>query len=491
MGNNLLYDLVLSLTQNEKRYFKLMAAQQGGDDPSQSVKLFDAISKQGVYDETILKKKFKRFAALKLYLYDFILKSLTQYNHQSFEAIRIRKLLDEGEVLQRKGLYAQAIKRLEKAEKMAEESGASFVLHDILRLKLSCLSMIGAFPASYEEMNAMLAKLSEEMVKMNQTNFIFTKSISLVHWSMHLKGKVGNEVKLNDIIDASFIDLEKDLCGRFNKHYYYRTLKMYYDELGDTKKWKESSLQHIEVFEEDVAFQNRLPSNYFHALSTLLSFYAQEKCEKEAEKIMTKAIAFLNNKNSLYTNKINDLAHISCTYFNLLLQSNDSVKIKEQQSSLMQQYVEGKNAINVYARQWMKHLIAMSFMLEKNWKEALKWNNELINYEKFGASHFLFFEGYLQNILVHYRLGNNDYVERLCQSVHKIVAREQVLSKDEKTLLQSFQKLSRDQFKENDFEHMLNAAKALTHKNSFIYNYVEEWIIEEVKVKPIISTFRA
>ncbi len=482
MGNNQLFDLVHSLTQSEKRYFKLMAAQQSGEDKSDGVKLFDALCKQSIYDEFLLKKKFKgsgvekRFSALKIYLYDLILKSLAQYNNQSFASIKIRKYLDEGEVLQRKGLYAHAIKRLEKAEKLADEAGASFVLHDILRLKLSCQSMIGSFPSTYEEMNGQLARLDEEMLKMNQTNFIFTKSISLVHWCMHLKGKKGNAVELKNIIDDTFIHLEKSLCGRFNQHYYYRTLKMYYDEAGNNEMWFKSVLKHVQIFEEDVAFLNRLPSNYFHALSSVLNYYVSTKNEAAAEKIMMKAKSFLENNNAMYTNKTNDCAHLFCTYFNMLLRGGDTLKIAAYRTQLLTQYNEGKGVINLYARLWIKHLLALSYMKETNWKEALKWNNLLIHHDQFGKSNFLYFEGYLQNILLHYHLKNYDYIERLSKSVFKIVGSDQDMSSQEKSLLLFFHQIGKNQNFIGDQKQLLSDCAVLQERNHFIYDFLQNWM---------------
>ena len=52
-----LYQLIKSLTNNEKRYFKLFASLQSGK--KNYLRLFEAMDKQQVYDEGKVKEPFK------------------------------------------------------------------------------------------------------------------------------------------------------------------------------------------------------------------------------------------------------------------------------------------------------------------------------------------------------------------------------------------------------------------------------------------------
>ena len=58
--SNALFDLIKSLTPNEKSYFKKNAYKQekGGKNPY--LQLFDAIDKQAEYDESKLLRKFAK-----------------------------------------------------------------------------------------------------------------------------------------------------------------------------------------------------------------------------------------------------------------------------------------------------------------------------------------------------------------------------------------------------------------------------------------------
>lgn len=73
-----LFRLVKSMSKSEKRYFKLFASMQGKN--KKYLLLFDAIDRQGVYNESALKEELKQekfvrqLAVTKGYLYNLILK---------------------------------------------------------------------------------------------------------------------------------------------------------------------------------------------------------------------------------------------------------------------------------------------------------------------------------------------------------------------------------------------------------------------------------
>ncbi|MDQ3021512.1 MAG: hypothetical protein M3R36_13225 [Bacteroidota bacterium] len=78
-----LFQLIKSLTQSEKRFFKVYASLHHiKGDENKYFKLFNAIDKQKIYDEELIRKQFgnekflKQLFVVKNYLYHTILKSL-------------------------------------------------------------------------------------------------------------------------------------------------------------------------------------------------------------------------------------------------------------------------------------------------------------------------------------------------------------------------------------------------------------------------------
>ena len=59
-SSDFIHRLVHSLSRSEKRYFSLFAQRHAIGGKSNYLALFEAINKQGVYNEEALKKKFSK-----------------------------------------------------------------------------------------------------------------------------------------------------------------------------------------------------------------------------------------------------------------------------------------------------------------------------------------------------------------------------------------------------------------------------------------------
>ncbi|MEZ5014288.1 MAG: hypothetical protein R2794_08360 [Chitinophagales bacterium] len=120
-----LHRLIRAMDKTERGYFKKYAQAYGPAESKNYLMLFDAIERMEEYDEEAILRTFagepfiKQLSVAKNYLFDLILKSLRAYKAQSSKYMRIHALMENGEILYDKGLYKQALKTWEKAEKMA------------------------------------------------------------------------------------------------------------------------------------------------------------------------------------------------------------------------------------------------------------------------------------------------------------------------------------------------------------------------------------
>lgn len=119
-----LHELIHSMSRTEKRYFKLFAKMQGKAD-NNYIRLFDAVNKQDIYDEEVLKRKFakriKQFGSTKFFLYKLILKSLRIFHSEDSVNYSVADQLREADLLIRRNLYEQANKLLDKCIETSEE----------------------------------------------------------------------------------------------------------------------------------------------------------------------------------------------------------------------------------------------------------------------------------------------------------------------------------------------------------------------------------
>lgn len=115
---DVLFDLVRSLTKNEKGYFRKYTSKTGQASDKNYLLLFDAIDKQSQWDEPALVKKFskgkfmKNFSEAKGYLRTHLLKALKEYHHKKSVKALIRENLDYVELLYNRGLYNLCAKYL-------------------------------------------------------------------------------------------------------------------------------------------------------------------------------------------------------------------------------------------------------------------------------------------------------------------------------------------------------------------------------------------
>ena len=142
-----LHKLIKSLSQSEKRFFKIYASRHIIGEGNNYVKLFDAIADQKNYNETAIKEKFakesfmNRFAAVKNYLHQLILKSMRNFHTASTIDIELKEMLIDIDFLYQKGLYKQCQKIHTKAEKLAIETDKKTRLLEILEWKAKLLQV--------------------------------------------------------------------------------------------------------------------------------------------------------------------------------------------------------------------------------------------------------------------------------------------------------------------------------------------------------------
>lgn len=121
-----LFELIKSLTPEEKRHFKLSAKYGTAKN---YLKLFDALDKQEEYDEKAFQAKYKNEAwiknlsATKKYLYELILKDLQNNHHHESVTIAVLGEIQKIAILHKKRLFEQAKFILEKALVFVEQHG--------------------------------------------------------------------------------------------------------------------------------------------------------------------------------------------------------------------------------------------------------------------------------------------------------------------------------------------------------------------------------
>src|SRR5882757_6478428 len=145
-GNDNLFRLIKSLSKTEKAYFTKFAERHVIGEKNNYLKLFDAIDKQTVYDEKKMlreEKYIKQLPYLKNYLMDIILKSLQVFYSDHTQEHRVRRMLDDAWLLNKKGLYDLCYDVLEKIKKESYNTISGSAFMDAARLEERVFAITG------------------------------------------------------------------------------------------------------------------------------------------------------------------------------------------------------------------------------------------------------------------------------------------------------------------------------------------------------------
>ncbi len=156
-----LFQLIQSLSQSEKRYFKLFAGRHVIGDKNKYELLFDFIDEQtksGQYNEEEIIQKLgsgetKNFASAKHYLYDLILRSMRLCHEERSKVENINQRISDIKFLIDKGLYSKCRQLIASTKKecYAIDNYVSLVELLYFERRMLRLSLDKHAPARFEE----------------------------------------------------------------------------------------------------------------------------------------------------------------------------------------------------------------------------------------------------------------------------------------------------------------------------------------------------
>lgn len=183
-----LFQLIKSLTKSEKIYFKKWVAGFRQERPPAYLALFEAILIAQPPDDDALRLIFSEgrsaayYPTLKQYLYDKLLAALHQYQQEQQLPTKAERLKREAELLIRRELHSQGLKRLQKARKLGYQLEYYTFLIDVLRLENHTLGMfklnegVVRKKAINEEIRKLLGYLEQEQFYFECYDQLYTYS---------------------------------------------------------------------------------------------------------------------------------------------------------------------------------------------------------------------------------------------------------------------------------------------------------------------------
>jgi tetratricopeptide (TPR) repeat protein len=382
-----LFELISKLSKAEKRYFRL-SQNKLGKGSKDYMKLFDFLLTQSKHDEQSLKTHFEnesfaqRLPAVKMYLYQSILKSLRPLSREVTVVQRVQNLIIDTDFLYKKGLYDQCIILLSRAKRMADEHEINFLRLQILRIQRQYAV------EHYKEMKLFSPiDIREEELRILKQMEMINVNEGLANALHNMLFKEGSIRTIQEIGEIKRIHKEAkriEASSRIAFRSAFLNLYLNGDTnfvLGDYDLAIEYGMKQIQIWEDNPQQLEKNPTDYIKSFNTL--FQRALRCGQDE--------VFLSNIARLeqFMDKIKvqksipyevlGFIRISSNYLYYFTKTGQFDKAIEYYHSIDSQMTYYLDFMEEGTLIEQRFLIAYAYFGNGDYQEAKKWLNRILN----------------------------------------------------------------------------------------------------------------
>lgn len=441
-----LFQLVKSLTKQEKRYFKLFAARHVIGKENKYVQLFDAMDKQDQYDEVKIKKKFKgqtfikQLHVTKNYLYKLILNSLRQYHERNTEdpfPVQMRN----AQILFKKGLVQQSEKILNKAMKTATENERFLQILEIYRWKHHILHNRNDIKGLELYVNVDFQKEIDILhIYKNYLEFqLLHDNIFIPYWKSGGIRKVEEKEAYEKLFqDELYQDINN--AKSFNARMFYHNARfLYYFQIAEWERCLEHMQAQVLMFEELAPAQRKgeREANY---ISSMINLYIiQKQLHRYHDGLLN-----LRKLRDIPTSSSSVKERLFTRSYNLEIDLYISTGQFRKGVSNLKSFITGlpdyeKKLQSLHRIGLYYNLAYLNFGAGK-YDKALDWVNQLLDEPDLTTREDLYSFGRILNLFIHYELGNDQLLEYIVKSTYRFLLKRKRLYKAESIVLRFLKK---------------------------------------------------
>ncbi len=495
-----LFQLIKSLTRQEKRYFKLYASRHAIEGQNKYVLLFDAIDQQESYDEAAIKEQFEHEAfvrqlhVVKNYLYQNILNSLRHF-HESQAGDKFHTEMRHAVLLFNKGLYQQSEKALNKAKKLATENEHFLQLLEVYRWEHQIAHSRNDFNMLEDYVENGLQSEFDLIEKYR--NFLEFQALNdrvfIPYWK---KGAIRNESEkaaLKQLFEEPLFQ-SADHAQSFNARYFYFNARFsFHFFIGELKESYGYVQQLVALFEklDRRKIKGKLV-RYFS--SSLINLYIVqqrlglfEEIPQTLEKLRNVPAESPDQKRRLFVRSFN-------LEVDLYLSTGQFAKGVQQIAPLEQMFEQYRTSVDKQQRLGVYYNLAYLYFGAGSHDHALDWINYLLQDPDLKTREDIHCFGRILNLIIHYELGNDQLLEYAVQSTSRFLSRRKRLFKVESIMLKLMRRYPKwltNQDKAKGFNELLAEMKRLKkdefERRAFEYFDFIAWLESKVKQVPLAA----
>jgi len=488
-----LFQLIKSLSKQEKRYFKLHASRHAIEGQNKYERLFDAIDRQQEYEEDKIKKLFegeaftKQLHVAKNYLYKMILTSLRNF-HETRSGDPYNRGMREAEILFDKGLFEQSDKIFQKAVKIAEREENFLQLLQASRWEHRIMHSRNDITGLENYVEEGLDKEFELMDRYR--NFLEFQALNdqvfIPYWKHGAVRKPSEKTALQQLFDRELFQSPENAESFFARYFYLNARFSYHLFIGEISE----SYQYIRQLTEMFSRENLPPKLVRHYISSLINLYiVQQQLEKFEEIPET-----LNQLRKVSTSSPEQKRRLFVRSINLetdfYIQTGQFHEGLSKIEPLLKDFEKQLHKIDQQQKLGLFYNLAYLYFGANNFDKALDWINKLLQLPGLKTRQDIHSFSRLLNLIIHYELGNDELLEYIVKSTTRFLSGRKRLFKVEAVMLKLMRRYPQwisSQEKAEGFSKLVKELKLLQQdefeQKAFAYFDFISWMESKIRGK--------
>lgn len=420
MATDDLHQLIHSLSQAEKRYFKVFAGRHVIGEENNYVRLFDAIHAQQEYSEEKLRNQFRgekfitRLPYEKNYLFKLILKSLRSFQAEKSPEQEVDELLAGAQILIEKGLWERGLRMTARARELAGE-------HHLFHLQLKALLLerrqikmrvTRELEPRLQENAAERAAVLQQLANYFQYADRYDQLFYLVRREFNLRDATDRKL-LEELEGDEWLQNEITALTPPAKQQYW-LIRAFMSQLkGDFQSAHQFYAQHLALWETSKGMRAADPQGWRVALANYLGSCTLVNDVEAMPPLLEKM------KAPPFTSPEEEREAMSNFYFYQMLWRmaagnwTEAWADRKRTAEWLEQEAEALPVSRLLSF-WGN--LALVALVNHDFSEGLQWTDRILDHDKLDHRADVQLFARLMQMMMHFELGNHDLMEPLARS---------------------------------------------------------------------------
>jgi hypothetical protein len=425
------FQLIKSLTQSEKRHFRLFTNRQGSTEGLKFLQLFDAFDAQEALDEErvlaqVPTLKRAQLANLKANLYRQLLASLRLYHAGQNLDIQLHEQLDYARVLYNKGFYQQALRMLAKVKLAAQQAELPHValltidFEKLIESQYITRSLQGRAESLAAEATATAAHLSQQHALSNASLRLY----GLYLQAGHARNQADHE-RFTAYFRAHVPAALGRASGFWEKLYFYQAQVWYHTINQDFRACYRYAQKWVDLFEQQPALQESQTMLYIKGLHNLLAALFNMQYYSRFSEVLRKLEDFSASQTRRATPNTEALLfqYIWTNRINACFLEARFTEGVEMVPELLEQLGEHKSQLDLHRTLVFYYKIACLYFGSGQYRQAIKYLNRIIEQKEQGLREDLQCFARILNLVAHFEAGQDAELEHQVRSVYQFLGK--------------------------------------------------------------------